>query len=48
MLLLHVVVVMLLLQGTVGAQVDCPKHVLGSNRNSAVKKGCVHGACCDL
>lgn len=27
--------------GTVGQQVDCPQHVLGSSRNSAVKKGCM-------
>ena len=26
---------------TVGEQVDCPQHVLGSSRNSAVKKGCM-------
>jgi hypothetical protein len=27
--------------GTVGQQIDCPKHILGSNRNSAVNKGCL-------
>ena len=26
--------------GTVGAQVDCPDHLLGSARNSAVLNGC--------